>query len=230
MPTRTLPTMSAAQIDLDDGADATLELIDREFQAYRESATAESAAAAEAVGALESQLSLTARDNVRLRAQLDKAQKQVAMLSAKLDARSTWESTTSNTHAHGHGHGHGADADMMVDVPTHTKTAYAASGQLKEEIYQDLTGLVISRVERGAEESVLTCIQTGRNGTLHYRLLWPRDRDEQIVYTPLLDDGDATDCDLRDILPDYLAEQIMFKQDQAALFAYRLWTAIQKKV
>lgn len=226
--------MAASHDAQEDATDATLDLIDREFNAFREAASVESAAAAEAVAALESQLTLTARENARLRAQLDRSQKQVAMLSAKLESRSTWDDAT------------GADADvdgmddggrrpqqhLSNDRPLpHTKTSAAAIGQLKEEIYQDLTGLVISRVSRTADETELSCIQTGRNGTLHYKLLWPRDREEQIVYTPMLDDAsDDVDSGLRHVLPDYLAEQIMFKQDQAALFAYRLWTAIQKKV
>lgn len=99
---------------------------------------------------------------------------------------------------------------------------------LKEEIYQDLTGLVISSVQRDDNETILNCLQTGRNGTLHYKLAWPKNGHDQITFTPLLDaDRDAV---LMDILPDYLREQIMFTQDQANLFAFRLWTAIQKKI
>lgn len=99
---------------------------------------------------------------------------------------------------------------------------------LKEEIYQDLTGLVISSVQREESETIFSCLQTGRNGTLHYKLAWPKSAHEQITFTPLLDD--ERDAQLLDVLPDYLSEQIMFAQDQASLFAYRLWTAIQKKV
>lgn len=99
---------------------------------------------------------------------------------------------------------------------------------LKEEIYQDLTGLVISSVQRDDDETIFNCLQTGRNGTLHYKLAWPKNGHDQITFTPLLDDD--RDAVLLDILPDYLTEQIMFAPDQANLFAYRLWTAIQKKV
>ncbi|ORY83727.1 chromosome segregation protein Csm1/Pcs1-domain-containing protein [Protomyces lactucae-debilis] len=98
---------------------------------------------------------------------------------------------------------------------------------LKEEIYQDLTGLVIQSVSREDDETVFSCLQTGRNGTFHYKLAWPKARDEQITFTPMLDA--ERDVDLSAVLPDYLTEQIMFAQDQASLFAYRLWTAIQKK-
>lgn len=98
---------------------------------------------------------------------------------------------------------------------------------LKEEIYQDLTGLVISSIQREDAETILNCLQTGRNGTLHYKLAWPKNPREQITFTPILDE--ERDAQLIQILPDYLSEQIMFAQDQANLFAYRLWTAIQKK-
>lgn len=99
---------------------------------------------------------------------------------------------------------------------------------LKEEIYQDLTGLVISSVQRDDEETILNCLQSGRNGTLHYKLAWPKNAHDQITFTPLLDED--RDAVLMEVLPDYLTDQIMFAQDQASLFAYRLWTAIQKKV
>ncbi|BFZ53727.1 hypothetical protein PYCC9005_000757 [Savitreella phatthalungensis] len=178
----------------DDDADFVAE-----FDSFRKASAAEAEAATEAIEALENQVSLTARENARLKAQLDRAQKQIDTLSAKLDARSS--------------------------------NGISDSG-VREEVYQDLTGLVISRVERSHGEATLHCVQTGRNGTIHYTLAWPReDREAQIVYTPQLDDADGTgrDHDLRDILPEYLATQIMFKQDQASLFAYRLWTAMQKR-
>lgn len=98
---------------------------------------------------------------------------------------------------------------------------------LKEEVYQDLTGLVISSVSREQDGTVFNCLQTGKNGTLHYKLTWPKDRDEQITFTPLLDA--ERDGELAALLPDYLTEQISFGQDQAGMFAYRLMTAIQKK-
>lgn len=43
------------------------------------------------------------------------------------------------------------------------ETAQAA--QLKENLYSDLTGLIIRSVKREDEEDVFDCIQTGRNGS-----------------------------------------------------------------
>ena len=39
-----------------------------------------------------------------------------------------------------------------------------AAGQLKENLYSDLTGLIIRSVKQEAEDDVFDCIQTGRNG------------------------------------------------------------------
>ena len=49
----------------------------------------------------------------------------------------------------------------------------AQRNQLKEELYRDLTGLVILGVKTGEEENVYDCIQTGRNGS---KCLFPQNR------------------------------------------------------
>lgn len=41
----------------------------------------------------------------------------------------------------------------------------AQAAQLKEDLYSDLSGLIIRNVKRDAEEDVFDCIQTGRNGS-----------------------------------------------------------------
>lgn len=41
----------------------------------------------------------------------------------------------------------------------------AQTAQLKEDLYSDLTGLIIRGVKRDAEDDVYDCIQTGRNGS-----------------------------------------------------------------
>lgn len=41
----------------------------------------------------------------------------------------------------------------------------AQTAQLKEDLYSDLTGLIIRDVKREAEDDVYDCIQTGRNGS-----------------------------------------------------------------
>ena len=47
--------------------------------------------------------------------------------------------------------------------------------QLKEDLYSDLTGLILRGVEIGTEADTFDCIQTGRNGSelLNPRLILP---------------------------------------------------------
>jgi len=44
-------------------------------------------------------------------------------------------------------------------------TSESQAAQLKEDLYSDLTGLIIRGVKRDAEDDVYDCIQTGRNGS-----------------------------------------------------------------
>ena len=47
------------------------------------------------------------------------------------------------------------------------EAAHAAQvAQLKEELYADLTGLILRGVDRTEDEDVYDCIQTGRNGSM----------------------------------------------------------------
>ncbi|UKZ59821.1 uncharacterized protein TrAtP1_001113 [Trichoderma atroviride] len=88
------------------------------------------------------------------------------------------------------------------------------AAQTKEELYADLTGLIVRDVRRVDKEDVFDCIQTGRNGTLHFKLaledLEAADsyEDVQFAYRPQLDE--SRDGDLIDVLPDYLTEEITF--------------------
>lgn len=60
----------------------------------------------------------------------------------------------------------------MMGTAEAAQTAQAA--QLKEDLYGDLTGLIIMSVARKPEEDVFDCIQTGRNGS------------KFMFYTPLI--------------------------------------------
>lgn len=46
-----------------------------------------------------------------------------------------------------------------------TKTQDVTIENLKEDLYSDLTGLMIRNVKRLDDEDVYDCIQTGRNGS-----------------------------------------------------------------
>ena len=52
---------------------------------------------------------------------------------------------------------------VLVGSP---EAAHAAEvAQLKEDLYSDLTGLILRGVEKGEEDNIYDCIQTGRNGS-----------------------------------------------------------------
>lgn len=107
----------------------------------------------------------------------------------------------------------------------------AQAAQLKEDLYSDLTGLIIRGVKREAEEDVFDCIQTGRNGTLHFKLGVENEKmangDADCRYTPLLDP--SRDKPLLELLPDYLVDEIEFPRPQAARFYARITRALTEK-
>ncbi|KAI9677725.1 MAG: hypothetical protein M1829_002497 [Trizodia sp. TS-e1964] len=100
----------------------------------------------------------------------------------------------------------------------------AQSAQLKEDLYSDLTGLIVRSVKREEDSDVYDCIQTGRNGTLHFKLAVETDNENYektaFTYTPRLDSN--RDRALIEILPDYLTEEITFSRDSSVKFYSRL--------
>ncbi|KAK5119568.1 hypothetical protein LTR85_007396 [Meristemomyces frigidus] len=114
--------------------------------------------------------------------------------------------------------------------------------KMKENLYSDLTGLIIRGVKRKEGEDEYDCIQTGRNGTLHFHLSVANDsgvnnpktptglsyEEAEFAYEPFLDE--SRDRELLDILPDYLAEEICFPRSHAVKFYAKLMDSMTKKV
>ena len=101
-----------------------------------------------------------------LTATLTASQNEVKTLQAKLAASRVAASTVESTNAKPPG------SAMKPSVPTRTvmvgsaEAAQAAqNAQLKEDLYSDLTGLIVRGVKRTNEEDMFDCIQTGRNGS-----------------------------------------------------------------
>ncbi|EFX03447.1 chromosome segregation protein [Grosmannia clavigera kw1407] len=104
--------------------------------------------------------------------------------------------------------------------------------QLKENLYGDLTGLLVYSARRDGSRELYDCIQTGRSGSLHFKLCIDNDsshgrdgggdddNESQFVYMPQLDA--SRDADLISRLPDYLVEEISFPRAQAAKFYSRV--------
>lgn len=104
--------------------------------------------------------------------------------------------------------------------------------QMKEDLYADLTGLIVRGVKQNKDEEIYDCIQTGRNGTLHFKLSIrsenTSDFDEaQFMYMPQLDIN--RDKALIELLPDYLVEEITFPRPHAAKFYARVMKSLTEK-
>lgn len=67
----------------------------------------------------------------------------------------------------------------MKGNKTHPSAATTQAAQMKEDLYSDLTGLIVRSVKRDAREDVYDCLQTGRNGSMLSppRLSHPADTD-----------------------------------------------------
>ena len=105
--------------------------------------------------------------------------------------------------------------------------------QLKEDLYGDLTGLLVRSAKRDGSREMYDCIQTGRNGSLHFKLCIDDEassdgEDAQFVYTPQLDP--SRDAALVEMLPDYLVEEISFPRMQAAKFYKRVMQSLTEEL
>lgn len=135
-----------------------------------------------------------------------------------------------------------------------SESAQAAQyAQMKEELYSDLTGLIIRSVKRTEEGDTYDCIQTGRNGSeyqlifvsrcgltdsalaLHFKLFVDHEEmrntsfeETEFLYTPLLDAN--RDRDMIALMPSYLTEDITFARQNAAKFYGRVVDTLTKKL
>ncbi|KAI3332659.1 chromosome segregation protein Csm1/Pcs1-domain-containing protein [Ustulina deusta] len=191
-----------------------------------------------------------AKEAEQLRQQLEDSQKKVEELQEKLDgvhgslAEAKTEVKTLSTRLAA---ARSAESANMKKVPgsamknthannRHVVSAAEAAAQLaqkKENLYGDLTGLLVCGVKRENDDEVFDCVQTGRHGTLHFKLSIGNDgssdkfEDAQFMYMPQLDA--ARDEELIDTLPDYLVEEITFPRLHAAKFYSRVVKALSER-
>ncbi|KAH8586830.1 chromosome segregation protein Csm1/Pcs1-domain-containing protein [Bisporella sp. PMI_857] len=196
------------------------------------------------IGALKAQVTqlTTSLSEIRAEAQAENKKSQVEIkklqaenktLSTKLAANRTASASVESASNKVSGSAVKANGGIrMVGSVEAAQVAQAA--QLKEDLYSDLTGLIIRGVKRDSEDDVFDCIQTGRNGTLHFKLAVTNEKsaesyeDAQYQYVPQLDP--SRDKALMDLLPDYLVEEITFPRPQAARFYDRVGKALTEKV
>ncbi|PNH72690.1 hypothetical protein VD0001_g4870 [Verticillium dahliae] len=156
---------------------------------------------------------------VELSASLAEARKEIKNLSAKLSASRAVDASTARVPGGGTKGNHSSAA--LVVGPDLVQAA-----QMKDDLYADLTGLIVRNVRREPIEDVFDCLQTGRNGTLHFKLCVQNEvasesyEEAQFTYMPQLDE--SRDRELIDLLPEFLTDEITFPRPQAAKFYSRV--------
>lgn len=180
--------------------------------------------------------------------QTELAETDQALAKAKSENKALYSKLAASRHIESNGKGSGAG----------NRTAPGENNpvaQTKEELYADLTGLIVRDVRRVDKEDVFDCIQTGRNGSksrslnssidelglgancstaLHFKLALEDLKaaesyeDVQFAYRPQLDE--SRDGDLIDVLPDYLTEEITFPRHQASKFYARVIKSLMERV
>jgi len=95
---------------------------------------------------------------------LSEAHSENKTLAAKLAASRTTAASAESANAKIPGSAVKASGGIRM-MGTAEAAQAAQAAQLKEDLYSDLTGLLIRSVKREAEDDVFDCIQTGRNGS-----------------------------------------------------------------
>ncbi|KAK3391023.1 chromosome segregation protein Csm1/Pcs1-domain-containing protein [Podospora didyma] len=174
--------------------------------------------------------------NAELTKALSEAKTENKALNMRLTAARTAEAAATAKNVPGSAM-KGANAGSRMMGTSEAIQHATLNAQMKEDLYGDLTGLIVRSVKRDGGEDVYDCIQTGRNGTLHFKLAIGGGPDAsatdnydeaQFLYMPQLDAN--RDRALVDMLPDYLVEEISFPRQQAAKFYARVTKALTEQV
>ncbi|KAI9779218.1 MAG: hypothetical protein M1839_007470 [Geoglossum umbratile] len=171
----------------------------------------------------------------QLQSSLSKAQSENSALSAKLIASRNAASSVQSSEARVPGSAVKSNSGVRTVMVGSAEVAQAAvTAKLKEDLYADLSGLIIRAVKREGDADVYDCLQTGRNGTLHFKLAVPNGNDRNtdyeeaaFSYMPQLEAN--RDKALMDILPDYLEEELTFPRESASRFYARVVGVLSKK-
>ncbi|CAI7572694.1 unnamed protein product [Penicillium manginii] len=188
---------------------------------------------------LQKQLKERDAEVAQLKTQAEEAESQLSSAQSEIKALQTKLAAARNT---------AAGLESAVKVPgsaikggVANRAAAAANAeavqsaqmaQLREDLYSDLTGLIIRDVKSRDEDHLYDCIQTGVNGTLHFKLVIPKTTSgawEKAIYQymPLLDAN--RDRELVDILPDFLMDHITFERQAVTKFYSRVIDALTKR-
>ncbi|KAK0715014.1 chromosome segregation protein Csm1/Pcs1-domain-containing protein [Lasiosphaeris hirsuta] len=225
---------------------------DNNFDRLKRQTDEKSKAAEQLIASLKSELAVqreAAKETQRLRKQLDASETKADELQAQITSLTTSlsESKTeakalnmklsaarageaaANSKVPGSAMKGSNVSSRMVGTSEAIQQATFAA-QMKEDLYADVTGLIVRSFKREGREDFYDCIQTGRNGTLHFKLAIVNDStsdsydEAQYLYQPQLDSN--RDRALIDMLPDYLVEEITFPRPHAAKFYARVVKAL----
>ncbi|EPS30737.1 hypothetical protein PDE_05689 [Penicillium oxalicum 114-2] len=174
----------------------------------------------------------------RLQVQADEARSQLASSQSEIKALQTKLAAARNTAASLEASKvpgsamKGGLANRASAAASAEAAQVAQLAQLKEDLYTDFTGLIIRDVKNRETDHLYDCIQTGVNGTLHFKLAIPKVASSEyeqaeFQYLPLLDP--SRDRELVNILPDFLTVDITFKREQASKFYTRVIDALTKR-
>lgn len=245
--------LKRASDDKTKTANELIASLKKEIAELRKASTtgnSESAGLQKQVTSLTSSKEKLTNDAVTLKEKLQTSQNEVKSLEAKLVAARQQTSNSSQDTK--------TPAAQTRSLPANTSEAQKEA-KMKENLYTDLTGLIIRGVKRKDGEDEFDCIQTGRNGSksylnnppcaitngcaaLHFHLLVANDSSTQNPKTPsglsyeeaefaYIPFLDASrDRDLLDILPDYLTEEIYFPRNHAVKFYTKVAESMTKKI
>ncbi len=116
------------------------------------------------VQAQEEEISRLQEKFAQLTSSLSEAQVENKTLSMKLSANRTAAAAVESANTRTAGNALSQNGGIRM-IGTAEAAQAAQTAQLKEDLYSDLTGLIIRGVKREPEEDVYDCIQTGRNGS-----------------------------------------------------------------
>ncbi|KAF2824108.1 hypothetical protein CC86DRAFT_447072 [Ophiobolus disseminans] len=189
------------------------------------------------LASMKKELAALSKENARLTAEAKKlteslttSQNESKTLSNKLAAaRSSVQPETKNVP----GSAVKSRSNGIVLPGTAEAAKEAVLVKQKVDLYSDLTNLVVLSMKKNEyDDDVYDCLQTGRNGTLHFHLTIASGSDSyedtEFIYQPLL--NDQRDKELLDLLPDYLTEEIFFPRGQAAKFYCKVVDSMSKKI
>lgn len=98
--------------------------------------------------------------------QLSSAQTEVKALQTKLSAARNTAASLENAAAKAPGSAIKGGGANRATAAASAEIAHATQfAQLKEDLYSDLTGLIVRDVKKGETENLYDCIQTGANGS-----------------------------------------------------------------